>query len=1180
MSTDKESSAVGTDNRPPMLVESDYESWKIRIKSDRRSRCCYSQVTRDKTDEEFTEIENNRELTDIQVTNILSQGLPRHVFNILNQMRTWKEIWDNVKLLMKATMNQTVNLLSGFQKQFTPTNNQLRTSSNSRSHATVHDGQIVTETVQRKAPGNVGEKESKNLQYFKDKMLLMKAKEKGAVLDVEAEAFLADVEYEGPHAAAAFMANLSSTSGTNVQLDSEVQDVLTEVSSVSPGEISMITILDDLRNQLDGHLKELSQEQVYWLPAKELATQKSNPPKLVNLFVHTRPAPSKVRTQLLKIKDCFPAFETIIKRRTTPTFYEKGEWHFVHTKKALTEQVIPFYEHVKELVQSLDENLVKEVTEFMLIFDELDKEYEQCVFEKKKLQIEKKNLLIQNECLNTDCIAKDICSIMLDSDRDRPLSEEHRSNCVRENSKVIELEAEFLNQRQMLAESDKRFNAAFEINQLKEQLQGKDDTIRKLKIQINSMSMLNVEPTIGSFDKKALETKLTQLKVTITSVRIQHDGFKVENVNLKRCYQELSTSDSHSRDTLTRKLTSLTAENAKLKSESLRKMHSEPIVPEKPKVLALEMYAISSKYIVPPQRVNRAEPTPLPKKKQATFQEPPRPSNRPTQKTVVPQNKKPNIHVNLSTGVNPTTGASKPMFNSDTWNHSTLPAKREKVRRVEDHHGNLNKQNHVDSRLNLKRSSNCHIDIRHHFIKEQAERRVVELVVPENVNPLNVRNPAPAHRSCYECGSTHHLKSACPRLNRAQGPRENRPNQVVANNRGIEPSELGFRFEIEIATGQLVEINKVIKSCKLEIEGHIFDIDLIPFGHGSFDVIIGAWSIRRKTKKKARLLMSVKASDKKQEEIVVVIDFLESPYRLAPSELEELSGQLKELHDKGLMIYLPIYKGYGFFSKIDLRSGYHQLRVHEDNIPKTAFRTRYGHFEFTVMPFSLTNAPATREEHVEHLRLVLELLKKEKLYAKFSKCEFWLREVQFLGHVIKGNEIHVDPSKIEAVKNWKALRTSSEGEEQELAFQTLKDKLCNAPVLALPDRPEDFVVYCDASGLGLGCVLMQRGKVIAYASRQLNVHEKYYTTHDLELGAVMFALKIWRHSLYGTKKLFSEYDCEIRYHPGKVNVVADALSRKETVKPKRVRAMNMTLQSSIKDRILAAQKEVVDESMK
>ncbi|GKD41163.1 putative nucleotidyltransferase, ribonuclease H, partial [Tanacetum coccineum] len=402
---------------------------------------------------------------------------------------------------------------------------------------------------------------------------------------------------------------------------------------------------------------------------------------------------------------------------------------------------------------------------------------------------------------------------------------------------------------------------------------------------------------------------------------------------------------------------------------------------------------------------------------------------------------------------------------------------------------------------------------------------------------------------------------------------------------------------------------------------------------------------------KARLLMSAEASDKKQEEIVVVRDFLEvfpddlsglppireiefriklifeatlvakSPYRLIPSEMEELSGQLKELQEKELnkltvknRCPLPRIddlfdqlQGSQFFSKIDIRSGYHQLRVHEDDIPKTAFRTRYGHFEFTVMPVVLTNAPAifmdllnrvcmpcldkfvivfidniliyskTQEEHVEHLRLVLELLKKEKLYTKFSKCEFWLREVQFLRHVINGNGIHVDPSKIEAVKNWKASRTPTEGEEQELAFQTLKDKLCNAPVLALYDGPKDFV---------------------------LKFLEKNYTTHDLELGVVVFALKIWRHYLYGTKsviytddkslqhifsqkqlnmrqrrwiELFSDYDREIRYHLGKANFVADALSRKERVKPKRVRAINIILQSSIKDRILAAQKEAMDE---
>ncbi|GJV12650.1 hypothetical protein Tco_1354191 [Tanacetum coccineum] len=269
------------------------------------------------------------------------------------------------------------------------------------------------------------------------------------------------------------------------------------------------------------------------------------------------------------------------------------------------------------------------------------------------------------------------------------------------------------------------------------------------------------------------------------------------------------------------------------------------------------------------------------------------------------------------------------------------------------------------------------------------------------------------------------------------------------------------------------------------------------------------------------------------------------------------------------------------------------------------------------MPFGLTNAPAVfmdlmnhvckpyldkfvivfiddiliysrnEKEHEEHLKTILELLKKEELYAKFSKCEFWINTVKFLGHVIDSSGIHIDPAKIEAVKNWASLTTPSEIRqflEQEEAFQLLKQKLCAAPILALPEGSEDFVVYCDASIKGLGAVLMQRMKVIAYASRQLKIHEKNYTTHDLELGAVVFALKIWRHYLYGTKcvvftdhkslqhildqkdlnmrqrrwiELLSDYDCEIRYHPGKANVVADALSRKERIEPLRREAVKI-----------------------
>ncbi|GKD00773.1 putative reverse transcriptase domain-containing protein [Tanacetum coccineum] len=174
---------------------------------------------------------------------------------------------------------------------------------------------------------------------------------------------------------------------------------------------------------------------------------------------------------------------------------------------------------------------------------------------------------------------------------------------------------------------------------------------------------------------------------------------------------------------------------------------------------------------------------------------------------------------------------------------------------------------------------------------------------------------------------------------------------------------------------------------------------------------------------------------------------------------------------------------------------------------------------------------SNKEEHADHLRIILELLKKEKLYAKFSKCDFWISIVQFLGPVIDSQGIHVDTAKIEAVKNWASPTTPIEslteltqknkkyiwGEDQESAFQMLKQKLCEALILALPEGNGNFVVYCDASHQGLGAVLMQRENVIAYASRQLKPNEENYTTHDLELGAVVFALKIWRHYMYGTK---------------------------------------------------------------
>jgi hypothetical protein len=333
-------------------------------------------------------------------------------------------------------------------------------------------------------------------------------------------------------------------------------------------------------------------------------------------------------------------------------------------------------------------------------------------------------------------------------------------------------------------------------------------------------------------------------------------------------------------------------------------------------------------------------------------------------------------------------------------------------------------------------------------------------------------------------------------------------------------------------------------------------------------------------------------------------------------------------------------QGAAVFSKIDLRSGYYQLRVKPDDVPKTAFRTRYGHFEFLVMPFGLTNAPAVfmdlmnrvfqpyldrfvivfiddiliysrnREEHADHLRTVLQILRERQLYAKLDKCDFWLTQVHFLGHVVSKDGLAVDPSKVEAVLRWERPRNATEvrsflglagyyrrfienfakiaspltkltrkairfvwSDACEESFQELKKRLTTAPVLALPDELGGFVIYSDASLIGLGCVLMQRGRVIAYGSRQLKPHEGNYPVHDLELAAVIFALKLWRHYLYGEEfeiytdhkslqyifsqkelnlrqrrwlEYLKDFKCKILYHPGKANVVADALSRKSS----------------------------------
>nr|GEV03783.1 hypothetical protein [Tanacetum cinerariifolium] len=469
----------------------------------------------------------------------------------------------------------------------------------------------------------------------------------------------------------------------------------------------------------------------------------------------------------------------------------------------------------------------------------------------------------------------------------------------------------------------------------------------------------------------------------------------------------------------------------------------------------------------------------------------------------------------------------------------------------------------------------------------------------------------------------------------------------------IIPTPLGNSYDVKLAYGKIVGVDTIMRGCTLNFLGHPFNIDLMPVELGSFDVIIGMDWLRRChavitfiSCSKAQEYMvkgcqiflaqisakkeEDKSEGKQLEDVPVIrnypkvfpedlpglplawpvefqIDLIpgaapvaRAPYRLVPSEMKELSEQLQELSEKvfirpssspwGAPVlfikkkdgssrmcidYRELNKltvknryplpriddlfdqlqGSSVYLKIDLRSGYHQLRVREQDVPKTAFRTWYGHYKFQVMPFGLTNAPANEKEHQEHLKEILELLKKEKLYAKFSKCEIWIPK-----------------------------------------------KLCNAPILALPEGSEDFVVYCDVSHKGLSDVLMQKEKVIAYASRQLKVHEQNYTTHDLELGSVVFALKIWRHYLYGTKctvftdhkslkhildqkelnmrqrhwlELLSDYDCNIRYHPGKANVVANALSRKERIEPLRVRALVMTIDLNLHKQILEAQIEAL-----
>jgi hypothetical protein len=425
-------------------------------------------------------------------------------------------------------------------------------------------------------------------------------------------------------------------------------------------------------------------------------------------------------------------------------------------------------------------------------------------------------------------------------------------------------------------------------------------------------------------------------------------------------------------------------------------------------------------------------------------------------------------------------------------------------------------------------------------------------------------------------------------------------------------------------------------------------------------------------------------------EIEFVIELVSStapifkrPYRMAANQLTELKKQLQELLDKEYIrptasswgahvVFIPKkdytqrmcvdyhslnevtiknkyplpridnlfdqLKGVCVFSKIDLRSRYHQLKIRASDIPKIAFITRYGLYEYTVMSFGLTNAPAyfmylmnkvfmeyldkfvvvfiddififskNEDEHDKHLCMVLQKLRENQLYAKQNKCEFWLKEVLFLGHIISEGGIYVDPSKVKDVLSWNIPQNVSDiisfiglaayyrrfieefskiskpmtellakgktfewTPRREASFQEVKKRITMALVLTMPDMEKPFSIYYKASGQGLGCVLMQDGHVVAYASRQLRKHKEKYPTHDLELAALVHALKIWGHYIIGKRcevysdhkslkyifaqpdlnlrqqrwlELIKNYDLGINYHPGKANVVADALSRR------------------------------------
>ncbi|GJZ13454.1 putative reverse transcriptase domain-containing protein [Tanacetum coccineum] len=480
-----------------------------------------------------------------------------------------------------------------------------------------------------------------------------------------------------------------------------------------------------------------------------------------------------------------------------------------------------------------------------------------------------------------------------------------------------------------------------------------------------------------------------------------------------------------------------------------------------------------------------------------------------------------------------------------------------------------------------------------------------------NVDNAHRDNRAvPKGNGCFECGAPGHFKRDCPKLKNKDGGNGNAQGWVYAvgnaekngnasrnpdsnvvtgtfllNNRyaailfdtgadksfistafssliDIAPTPLENSYDVELADGKIVGVDTIIQGCTLNFLNHPFNIDLMPVELGSFDVIIGMDWLRRchavivcdeklvripygnetlifcgdESNNDRETRLTIISCSKAQDymakgyfsevfpedllglpparPVEFQIDLIPgvAPVARAPSSpwgapvlfTKKKDGSFRmcidyrELNKLTVKNHYPLpridnlfdeLQGSSIYSKIDLRSGYHQLRVREQDITKTTFRTRYGHYEFQVMPFGLTNAPADKKEHEEHLKAILKLLKKEKLYAKFSKCEFWIPKVQFPSHVIDSRCIHVDPSKIESIKDWASPKTLTEIHQF------------------------------------LGLAGYYRSLQHILDQKELNMRQRRWL------------------------ELLSDYDCNIRYHPGKANVVADALNRKERIKP-------------------------------